>query len=110
MLIDSFQGILFLTTNRAENIDAAFESRIHVSLAYRNLDATSRRHIWSQFLDTPSGPAFSSEQLDKVAAVELNGRQIKNVLKTANLLAQVEGGQLKYEHVQTVLDLRTLNA
>ncbi|KAJ5101714.1 hypothetical protein NUU61_003936 [Penicillium alfredii] len=91
-ILDYYEGILFLTTNRAENIDAAFESRIHVSLAYRNLDASSRRHIWSQFLDTPSGPAFSSEQLDKVAAVELNGRQIKNVLKTANLLAQVERG------------------
>lgn len=37
-------GVLFLTTNRVTNIDAAFQSRIHVSIEYPELSLSSRRH------------------------------------------------------------------
>ncbi|PLB53426.1 putative AAA family ATPase [Aspergillus steynii IBT 23096] len=106
-MLEYYEGILFLTTNRAERIDPAFESRIHVSLHYNELDWTSRRHIWEQFLGR-STSVFTTEQLDSVAEVELNGRQIKNALKTANLLAWAQGLEMKFEHVKTVLDLRSI--
>ncbi|KAA8646528.1 hypothetical protein EYZ11_004832 [Aspergillus tanneri] len=108
-MVEYYEGILFLTTNRAENIDPAFESRIHVSLVYKELDKKSRQHIWSQFLGQ-SLSHFTEEQLDSMADVELNGRQIKNTLKTANLLAWVQGSNVRYEHVRTVLDLRASNS
>lgn len=38
----------------------------------------------------------------------LNGRQIKNIIKTAGLLAWAQDGNLKYEHIRTVLALRDL--
>lgn len=105
-----FQGILFLTTNRAQNIDPAFESRIHISLHYKDLDAKSRRHIWAQFLGrSAKTDAVTDEQLDQLAEVSLNGRQIKNVIKTAGLLAWAQDGLLKYEHIRTVLALRDLS-
>ncbi|KAL5363358.1 hypothetical protein BJX96DRAFT_177998, partial [Aspergillus floccosus] len=97
-------GILFLTTNRADHIDPAFESRIHVSLRYSELDTAARRQIWTQFLGQSGG--FTDNQLDTVASMPLNGRQIKNVLKTAHLLAQAQESELKYEHVDVVLSLR----
>ncbi|KAE8161541.1 P-loop containing nucleoside triphosphate hydrolase protein [Aspergillus tamarii] len=103
-LLEYYEGILFLTTNRAESIDPAFESRIHVSVRYPDLDARSRRQIWAQFLGGDEG--FSSEQLDCLAQVKLNGRQIKNVLKTAHLLAREQDHEIGYDHVRTVLDLR----
>ncbi|KAF7114925.1 hypothetical protein CNMCM5793_000695 [Aspergillus hiratsukae] len=106
-MLEYYEGILFLTTNRAENIDPAFESRIHVSITYPDLDLTSRRHIWQQFLTRTAGTeVFSNEQLETLAGVSLNGRQIKNVLKTAHLLAWSQEKPLAYEHVQTVLNLR----
>ncbi|KAJ5665884.1 uncharacterized protein N7477_008332 [Penicillium maclennaniae] len=49
-MLEYYEGMLFHTTNRAENIDPAFDSRIHVSLASQNLDEASRRHVWTQFL------------------------------------------------------------
>lgn len=100
------QGMLFLTSNRAENIDSAFESRIHVSLHYPELDWNSRHQIWSQFCSDPNMGQLSSEELDLVSGIELNGRQIKNLLRTARLLAQDEGSVLKYEHIQLLLNLR----
>lgn len=106
-MLEYYEGILFLTTNRADEIDPAFESRIHVSLAYQNLDFNSRRHVWNQFLSrSANAEVFSDEQLDDLAAVELNGRQIKNMLKTAGLLAWSQDKKLEFEHVQTVLTLR----
>ncbi|KAJ5297529.1 hypothetical protein N7508_007778 [Penicillium antarcticum] len=109
-MLEYYEGILFLTTNRAQNIDPAFESRIHISLHYKDLDSNSRRHIWAQFLGRSANTdAFTDEQLDQVAEVALNGRQIKNVIKTAGLLAWAQEGDLKYDHVKTVLALRDLS-
>lgn len=107
-VLEYYEGILFLTTNRIHHIDDAFHSRIHVALRYPELTNDSRRHIWKTFL---SGMAsgLSAEDLETLAKRELNGRQIKNVLKTARMLAmrwdeEGEGkGRLRMEHVEKVL-------
>ncbi|KAL9119812.1 MAG: hypothetical protein Q9187_003634 [Circinaria calcarea] len=103
-VLEYYEGILFLTTNRVGNIDPAFQSRIHVSIAYSNLTAESRRAIWSNLLESP-GLRHEMEEgdLKELAEVKLNGRQIKNVLKTAQLLATKRGGILRRELVETVL-------
>ncbi|KAL4748464.1 hypothetical protein BDW72DRAFT_180393 [Aspergillus terricola var. indicus] len=104
-LLEYYEGILFLTTNRAEQIDPAFESRIHISIRYPELNEVSRRQIWSQFLSRPNTARFSDEELDQLSKLKLNGRQIKNVVRTAHLLAQEEECGLNYEHVRMFLDL-----
>jgi AAA+ superfamily predicted ATPase len=109
-MLEYYEGILFLTTNRAEQIDPAFESRIHLSLNYKELDSTSRRHVWRQFLGrSPNTTAFSDEQLDQLAVPQLNGRQIKNTIKTASLLAWSQQKELGFQHIQVVLKLRNIN-
>jgi hypothetical protein len=50
-LLEYFQGILFLTTNRVETFDEAFQSRIHIALRYNDLDRKAKRIIWKTFLD-----------------------------------------------------------
>ncbi|CAG7951491.1 unnamed protein product [Penicillium nalgiovense] len=108
-MLEYYKGILFLTTNRTQNIDPAFESRIHLSVAYRELDAESRRQVWTQFLSrTLNIEAFTGEQLDQVAELQLNGRQIKNVIKTAGLLAWSKGREVRFEDLKMVLALRDL--
>jgi hypothetical protein len=44
--------------------------------------------------------------LDELASVELNGRQIKNTLKTAQLLARRKEKLLNKEFVETVLAIK----
>ena len=104
----SLQGILFLTTNRTQNIDPAFDSRVHLSIAYNDLDVESRRQVWTQFLSRSMNEAVTDEQLDQVAKLQLNGRQIKNVIKTAGLLACSKEREVRFEDLQTVLALRDL--
>ena len=102
-VLEYYEGILFLTTNRISNIDDAFHSRIHISMQYPPLTAANRRHIWNTFMSKTSG--LSDGQLDALAQVELNGRQIKNVLKTAQMLARRSNGDGKVNmgHIETIL-------
>jgi len=116
-LLEYFEGIMFLTTNRLENMDAAFESRIHLTLNFTDLDKTSRKQVWSTFLNRSAQAkdsnvgvgAFSDADLDKLSKEKLNGRQIKNVLKTAQLLASKYDEGLGMGHLETVLRLRRAN-
>ncbi|KAL3459417.1 hypothetical protein BJX64DRAFT_201977 [Aspergillus heterothallicus] len=105
-LLEYYEGLLFLTSNRAENLDKAFESRIHVAIQYPELNTAARRQIWSQFLSGTDVEPFSDDQFDLLAEVALNGRQIKNVVKTAYLLASEQDTKLGYDLVQAVLRLR----
>jgi SpoVK/Ycf46/Vps4 family AAA+-type ATPase len=111
-LLEYFEGLMFLTTNRVENLDQAFESRIHLHLQYQDLDKSSRRKIWSAMLQHSAdrkganvGP-FSDAELDKLAKTPLNGRQIKNSIKTAQLLASKYDEVLGMGHLETVMKLR----
>jgi AAA+ superfamily predicted ATPase len=102
--LEYYEGILFLTTNRVANMDAAFQSRIHVSMEYPNLTASSRRQIWANFLEnSKQKSSVSGEDLDYLSTIELNGRQIKNVLKTSFLLSMRKKTPLKRETIEVVL-------
>jgi hypothetical protein len=103
-VLEYYEGLLFLTTNRVDDIDAAFQSRIHISMAYPDLTIESRRHIWENFLKGLNVKGdFSENDLEELAMVKLNGRQIKNVLKSAALLAARKKEGLGRKYVDTVL-------
>ncbi len=104
--LEYYEGILFLTTNRISNLDTAFQSRIHVSIAYPNLTTESRRQIWSSFLKIGDGTQrseISEKDLDALSQVALNGRQIKNIARIAATLAAGEGSALRFAHIETAL-------
>jgi len=104
--LEYYEGILFMTTNRVDNIDAAFQSRIHVSLEYPDLTIESRRVIWRNFLGASTPKAEVSEtDVEELAELNLNGRQIKNILKTAQLLASRKKSPLKREFIDVVLNI-----
>jgi len=110
-LLEYFQGILFLTTNRVATFDEAFSSRIHLPLKYDHLTAQAKRAVWKQFIelvrkkDDASVANFSEYELDLLSRHQLNGRQIKNAVRTAQALALKEQTVLSMEHVRKVLDV-----
>jgi hypothetical protein len=107
-VLEYYEGILFLTTNRVNTFDAAFQSRIHISLDYPELSKESRRIIWKSFIEGSQLQSHITDtQLTELSRLHMNGRQIKNVLKTAQLLARrkSENKFIEYEHVKTVLDV-----
>lgn len=44
-LLERFNGILILTTNRVESFDEAFISRFSIAIKYADLDEASRKHM-----------------------------------------------------------------
>jgi len=89
-LLEYFQGILFLTTNRVNSFDEAFQSRIHVALRYMELDYKARRKVWEMFLEKVRSLRGLSTQrlpetdLERIARKQLNGRQIKNAVRSVS--------------------------
>lgn len=85
-LLEYFQGILFLTTNRVETFDDAFQSRIHVALRYGDLTAKAKRSIWKMFLERVRAidgvriSTFSEDDYDMLSRHILNGRQVCSLL------------------------------
>lgn len=83
-LLEYFQGILFLTTNRVETFDDAFQSRIHVALRYGDLTPKAKRSVWKMFLEKVQEKQeqrlqmaqFSEKDFDALARHNLNGRQV----------------------------------
>ncbi|KAK0619674.1 hypothetical protein B0T14DRAFT_519665 [Immersiella caudata] len=113
--LEYFRGVMFLTTNRVTTFDAAFESRIHLTIDYPALDLESRVYVWRTFLRSQMGDAqgpddagaLSEEDLKALAEHKLNGRQIKNIVKTAWLLAKQNKKPLTLENLQTVLKVKS---
>lgn len=93
---------MFMTTNRVSNIDAAFNSRIHMSLEYPDLTPTSRRQIWVNMASTKEH-GFSETDFDELSMININGRQIKNILKMAQLIASRKRTLLNRKVVEVVL-------
>ena len=110
-LLEYFQGILFLTTNRVETFDDAFQSRIHVALRYGELTTKAKKAVWKMFLELVKKVEgmevedFSDYQLDVLSRNQLNGRQIKNLVRTAQALALNEKQKLTMEHIKRVIDV-----
>lgn len=97
---------MFLTTNRVNTFDPAFASRIHISLNYKELSIASRRTVWKNFLDnSPQDHVITTKELDELSRLSMNGRQIKNILKIARLLASRQDAKLDREHIMTTLDV-----
>ncbi|XWW97916.1 hypothetical protein V2A60_005912 [Cordyceps javanica] len=111
--LEYYEGILFLTTNRINNMDTAFQSRIHLTLEYPSLDTSARLSIWKTFLACSEGQNASGKTTDidesalaVLSSLDLNGRQIKNIMKMAQLLARQTDSSLALAHVQTVLSIQ----
>lgn len=92
--LEYYQGILFLTTNRITSIDHAFQSRVDLFLPYHDLSSTARRQVWENFINKAGRERFelTDESLDQLSELKLNGREIKNMIKSAQLLSMKEAG------------------
>lgn len=76
-------------------------------MSYNELTAESRRTVWDNLLNGASSQAneIGEEELDKLASFPMNGREIKNVFKTAQLLASKKNVSLALGHIKTVLGI-----
>ena len=107
LTLQYYSGILFLTTNRVESLDPAFQSRVQCALRYAPLDADGRRAVWTNLLEHARVAVAPDVDLAALAAHDLNGRQIKNALQLALALSRHEGVWLAQRHLDATLEVTT---
>ncbi|MCJ1437027.1 hypothetical protein MMC27_006412 [Xylographa pallens] len=114
-VLEYYDGILILTTNRIRTFDIAVQSRVNFAITYKNLDDKQKKNIYQNFIEQLTDDNCQNKHqllkwLDEEDNVEappfkrLNGRQIRNVLFSAASVASGEGdGRLKLEHIKKIL-------
>jgi hypothetical protein len=100
--LESFEGILIVTTNAGERIDSAFSRRMDVVVEFRPPEASERWAIWQ--LHLPRQHAIDGKLLGEVASrCALTGGQIRNIALHASLLALADGGLLTSAHLEAAV-------
>ncbi|KAI0855309.1 ATPase [Xylaria cubensis] len=126
-VLEYYDGILILTSNRVGTFDEAFRSRIQLTLRYENLNQDQRHKIWENFfrrlktlesskmavasspLPTRSKSGYGFDfndiraHISELAERNLNGREIRNAISTARQLAMYKKEPMKYKHLERVI-------
>ncbi|RWA11929.1 hypothetical protein EKO27_g3176 [Xylaria grammica] len=105
-VLEYYDGILILTTNRMRSLDIAVQSRIHLAIKFRELSQEQRANIYVSFLEQLDNKGLVEDFSDLKAwarkdsrRYNFNGRQIRNVLSTALGIARAEGRGLRRDDV-----------
>lgn len=95
--LETYSGIILVTTNAAQNIDSAFQRRMDVVVHFVPPGADERYAIW--LLHLPQDHALSPDTLMEVARrCDLTGGQIRNAALLASLLAVGDGSLAVQDH------------
>ena len=110
-VLEYYDGILVLTSNRVGTFDEAFKSRIQLALHYADLDEYQRQQIWTNFInrleDLGEDVDLSDlrDHVQQLAKEEINGRQIRNAITTARQYAEWKGEKVAYKHLEYVIEV-----
>ena len=117
-VLEYYDGILILTTNRLKTFDIAVQSRVNFAIKYKDLDDRQKKAIYKTFIEQLTddnttdkqqllGWLDDEEQTEEYGGSpfkELNGRQIRNVLFSAASIAQGDSDKrLKLDHIKKIL-------
>lgn len=103
-LLEKYNGIMFLTTNRKTELDYAFQSRISLILEYNDLNYENRLKVWNSLL---SSAKINLEEtyINDYAKFITNGRNIKNIIRLANSLAIGNEEETSNKHFDEIFSL-----
>jgi SpoVK/Ycf46/Vps4 family AAA+-type ATPase len=100
--LESFEGILIVTTNAPDRIDGAFRRRMDVVVDFGPPGPPERWAIWQSHL--PPSHAIDGGLLNEVAArCTLTGAQIRNAVLHASLLATEERDVIRGAHIEAAV-------
>ncbi|KAL3691830.1 hypothetical protein R1sor_005481 [Riccia sorocarpa] len=103
--LEYYRGIMFLTTNRVSAFDDAVRSRVSMLVCYRQFTVAERAQIWKTLLGRAGMDDVA--ELDELSSLDLNGREIRNVVHAAQVWARSNSSALEMEHVKYVVDVFT---
>jgi AAA+ superfamily predicted ATPase len=111
-ILEYYDGILILTTNRIKSFDIAVQSRVHLAIRYKELSTEELRELFLKFVKQHSREILDVKEVEKWIKEDfdedVDGRQIRNVVSSARAMAKSEdnpSGKVKLEHIRSVLKM-----
>ncbi|KAL9614371.1 MAG: hypothetical protein Q9167_001174 [Letrouitia subvulpina] len=93
-VLEYYQGIMILTTNRIKSLDVAIQSRIHLAIRYDDLTREQMKNILDTILNKFKPRKSDKDEILKYfheftedTKIKLNGRQIRNLVSSAQAIA-----------------------
>ncbi|KAJ3537717.1 hypothetical protein NM208_g6199 [Fusarium decemcellulare] len=114
-VLEYYDGILILTSNRVGTLDEGFKSRIQLALEYPKLNSNARMRVWENFVNSLESDAEASAEIDipdlrrhlrDLSVYELNGREIRNAINVARPLALSTGTQVDFKCLKKVIGVQ----
>lgn len=108
-LLEYYRGVIFMTSNRGDEIDDAILSRATAWIKYEKPDLPMLRGLWV-ILGKQYGARFSDGQLDRIMEhlPNISGRTVRNLLKLARMLAG-PGGIINETMIKQVSNYQSLD-
>ncbi|KAH6655032.1 hypothetical protein BKA67DRAFT_559301 [Truncatella angustata] len=109
--------LTFISISQFEPVDAAFASRIHVGVPFPKFDFGTQQEVWHLVIDRLPHDYLEKDELqyfithelgelDSGGYREMNGRQIRNCIDVALVLARNEASsKLQHHHIVRILKL-----
>jgi SpoVK/Ycf46/Vps4 family AAA+-type ATPase len=99
--LESFEGILFATTNLTENLDSAFERRFLFKIEFKSPLPEIREKIWKTKI-----PDLKSANLKELAIkYQLSGGEIENVARKCLVEKIIDGNQISLRRLSEFCEL-----
>ncbi|KAI0431841.1 P-loop containing nucleoside triphosphate hydrolase protein [Xylaria sp. FL1042] len=109
-LLEEYDGIILLTTDRYEGIDGFVKKRIQFSFERPDLDKATRTRAWKWCLEQrQSDHEVSDEEFDHLALLNIDGRVICNIAYGAVEIASQGEQKVNYNMIDRLLRLSGYN-
>jgi len=96
--MESYDGIVFLTSNSRSRFDAAFTRRLDFVIEFNAPSPEERRALWTSHLGRHHG--IEARQLNQLAATtDLAGGHIRNVVLSAAVLAKNANRNINWQDI-----------
>lgn len=107
-VLEYYEGILFLTTNKPNEFDEAIRNRIHLEVRFDPITQEARRIIWDDTLGRVPGKdnregLWTDDLLDALSEVEMNGREINNIMRLATCYASGDDLPMNPGHLVKII-------
>ena len=101
--LEYYNGVMFLTTNRADLVDDAIASRCIARIDYLIPKKDDQKKIWKILAET-TGAKLSESELDQILQdnPDLSGRDIKNLMKLALMVGAGKGDAITAKTIKYV--------
>lgn len=110
--MDSYTGVLILTTSRVGDLDEAVWSYTDLAINFPPLRGERQQKVWGHSISEYKVGYYGSimdfiEHICRTEDLEINGRDIRNITLAAHNLARHQNKSLEVHHIRAVLENRT---